>query len=67
MTELTPEQQQALREGVNRVRDPGTGETYVLLREEVYERLRKVVDGFTRGAGWDDPELDAYEQYRKQA
>jgi hypothetical protein len=67
MSELTPEQRQALRDGVNRVRDPETNEIYVLIREDFYERLRKVVDGFTRSTGWDDPELDVYERYRKQA
>jgi hypothetical protein len=65
MIELTSEQRQALRDGPARVRDPETNEKYVILSEEAYERLRKVVDGFTRSAGWDDPELDVYEEYRK--
>jgi hypothetical protein len=66
MIELTPEQRQALRDGPARVRDPETNQTYVIVSEQVYEQLRKVVDGFTRSAGWDDPELDVYEQYRKK-
>ena len=38
----------------------------MLLKAEVFERMRKVVDGFARSAGWDDPALDVYEQYRDQ-
>lgn len=45
--------------------DPATGTEYVLVRADVYARLRAVVDGATRRAGWDDPALDAYERYRK--
>jgi hypothetical protein len=29
--------------------------------------MRAVIDGATRRAGWDDPKLEAYEQYRKQS
>lgn len=68
MIELTEEQRRELdnREPV-RARDPKTGDTYVLVRADVYERMRAVIDGYTRRAGWDDPELDIYEQYRKMA
>jgi hypothetical protein len=64
---LTEEQQRALdAPGDEPVRlvDPRTNETYVLVKAEVFDRMRQVVDGFTRAAGWDDPELDVYEQYR---
>ena len=44
---------------------PGTDTRYVLIRADVYERLRAVVDGMTERAGWDDPALDDYERYRK--
>lgn len=47
--------------------DPTTNVTYVLVRADVYDQMRRVVDGFARRAGWDDPELDVYEQYRKPA
>jgi hypothetical protein len=65
MVELTAEQRQVL-EGDRRVRDPQTNETYVLVREDHYNHMRRIIDGFTRSAGWDDPSLDVYEQYREQ-
>jgi hypothetical protein len=66
MIDLTQEQRAALNgEMPPRVRDPQTNETYVLVRAEDYERMRKIVDGITRRAGWDDPALDVYEKYRK--
>jgi hypothetical protein len=41
MIELTPEQRRVLTEpGPARVLDPETNQTYVLVREELYERLR---------------------------
>jgi hypothetical protein len=68
MIELTQEQRRVLIEGdgPQTVVDPETKETYVLVRADVYERLRAIVDGVSRRAGWDDPALDAYERYRKQ-
>jgi hypothetical protein len=63
MTDLTEEQRRELEgQGPARVRDPRTGETYVLVRADVYERLRAIVDGFARRAGWDDPEMDVYDE-----
>lgn len=68
MIELTNEQHESLNgETPPRARDPKTNETYVLVRADVYERMRAIIDGYTRRAGWDDPELDVYEQYRKKA
>jgi hypothetical protein len=56
---LTPEQIEAVRKGETvRLED---GE-FVVLRTDVYERLRAIVDGFARRAGWDDPEMDVYDQ-----
>ncbi len=49
------------------VLDPKTNETYVLVRSDAYKRMRAVIEGVTRRAGWDDPELDVYEMYRKKA
>jgi hypothetical protein len=46
--------------------DPETGQEFVLVPTEQYEMIRAVVDGITRRAGWDDPALDVYEQFRKQ-
>ncbi len=47
--------------------DTRTGEEFVLVRRDVYERMRQVIDGMTRRAGWDDPALDDYEQFRDNA
>lgn len=68
MIELTEEQRQALDSAeLVQVRDPKTNETYILVRADIYQRMRAVIDRYTRRAGWDDPELDVYEQYRKQS
>jgi hypothetical protein len=65
--DLTEEQQRELDTAQPaRLRDPRTEETYVLVRADVYERMRAIIDGYTRRAGWDDPELDVYERYRKK-
>jgi hypothetical protein len=66
--ELTEPQRRALAEAGGApptVTDPDTRTEYVLVRADVYARLRAVVDGVTRRAGWDDPALDDYERYRK--
>jgi hypothetical protein len=66
MIELTEEQQTALGKAQPaKLRDPRTNETYVLVRADQYERMRAVIDSATKRAGWDDPALDVYEQYRK--
>jgi hypothetical protein len=81
--ELTSEQQQSLdaEGGHPDVIDPRTKASYVLVRKEVYERLRglleegfSAVDAFgaqieaAAAAGWDDPALDVYNELdpRKQ-
>jgi hypothetical protein len=61
--ELSEEQRQELEKpDPVRVRDPKTNEVYVLVRAEIYERMRPVLDGFARRAGWDDPEMDVYDE-----
>jgi hypothetical protein len=70
MTPLTPEQQLALDAADGqppRLVDPRTGTAYVLVRADFYELQRRWFDGFTRSAGWDDPALDVYEEYRDRA
>ena len=47
--------------------DPETGQEYVLVPAEQYQKFKAVIDGISRRAGWDDPALDVYEQYRKRA
>ncbi len=66
MIELTEEQRRALSEGGSpNLVDPQTKQEYVLVRAEVFAKLRAIVDGITKRAGWDDPTLDVYESYRK--
>jgi hypothetical protein len=67
MIELTPEQRREL-EGPEfaRARDPETGQVYVLVQAEQYEKIRKIIDGVSRRSGWDEPEMDEYEIYRKK-
>ena len=59
---ITPEQKQAVEQaGVEpvRVRDPGTGTAYVLIREDVYRQMRELV-GFENA----ERELDVHDQPR---
>ena len=44
MIELTEQQRQELKDPEPRARDPETGATYVLVKAEVYERLRALLD-----------------------
>jgi len=67
MIELTQEQRQALvhAEQPPVVVNPDTGQEYLLIRREIYELVRGTLKSFNRG--WEDePEMDAYEQYRKK-
>lgn len=79
MIELTQEQRQGLRHAdAVRLSDPETGQEYILLRAEVYERLKQLLydDGdwtpeeqmrllaeSGKRAGWDDPAMDVYDNY----
>ena len=76
MIELTAEQRLELNTGIPRVIDPETRTTYVLVKEEVYERLEALLvpDRLTvpeqqaalhaagLRAGWDDPEMEVYDR-----
>lgn len=76
MIELTAEQRRELHADAPRVIDPETQTKYVLVKEDVYERLEALLvpDRLTlaeqkaalqaagRRAGWDDPELDIYDR-----
>ena len=67
MIELTMEQRQELECAQPvQARDPETDQTYVLVRTDVYEKMRAIINGMTRRAGWDDPKMDDYEIYRKK-
>lgn len=80
MIELTLEQRKAVEgeaESPARVLDPVTQTKYVLVREELYDRARRLFDAdddaFVRGLtphvmevlgreGWDDPAMDMYNE-----
>jgi hypothetical protein len=81
MFELTADQRQALRQAQGnqlRVTDPETGQEYLVLRADVYDRLKALLydDGdwtpdeqlrllaeSGKQAGWDDPAMDVYDNY----
>ncbi len=79
---LSLDQQQALEKGEPvRTVEPTTALECVILRADVFDRLKTFVynDGplseaerlaaiqyAGQKAGWDDPELDVYEEYRKR-
>jgi hypothetical protein len=63
MIELNEEQRRELDSAEPaRARDPQTNQIYVLVRADVYEQIRAIIDGFTRRAGWDDPEMNVYDE-----
>jgi hypothetical protein len=74
--ELTPEQRQAVRGTEKPVRlvDPETNTPYVLVREDLYQRIfgvfedgplteeerKAIIAGVWKRARWDDPAMDEY-------
>ena len=80
MIELTAEQRLQLNTDLPRVIDPETRTKYVLVKEDVYERLEALLvpDRLTVAeqqaalhaaglrAGWDDPEMDVYDREDSQ-
>ena len=46
--------------------DPDSGQEYVLIPLEHYQKMRTLLDGITRRSGWDDPALDIYDDLRKK-
>ncbi len=76
--ELTEEQWANMQGGEIpvRVNDPARTATFVLVRAEVYERFKSVFEEdavteqerlfqlqqFGKRAGWDDPEMDVYDE-----
>ncbi len=77
MIELTDQQQQALTvqaETPPRIFNPRTNERFVLVREDIYETAREILEtdrltederraiiqGVWKRAGWDDPAMDDY-------
>lgn len=80
MIELTLEQRNAMAQGLEippSVLDPDTNTRYVLIRAEIYDRVRQVLEldenQFVRDltphvmevfgrSGWDDPAMDVYNE-----
>ncbi len=63
MIELTEQQRGELEERQPAlVRDPKTNEVYVLLRKDVYDRVRRIVQEVNERADWDDPAFDVYDR-----
>lgn len=72
MTTITPEVRQAIQEeGLARVEDPETHDTYVVLKAGEYDRIRSLIEPDVRDSyplaqkafgadGWDDPIMDEY-------
>jgi hypothetical protein len=75
MFELTPEQRKELVRPEPLALDPETQETYVLVRKDVYDRVKgllyddgefpirdayPLMDEVAAKAGWDDPAMDIY-------
>ena len=76
---LTSEQQRAIDNG-EAVEVTVDGKKYAMLQWEIFQKMKGLVEyddaiwskeekeallkSFGQKAGWDDPELDVYEQYR---
>ena len=78
MVELTKEQRKELDAAdAPRLIDPETHQTYVLVREELYKRLKGQLDTTFQprdaypaidrafAEGWDDPRMDDYDRYEE--
>lgn len=79
MIELTAEQRHSLTQGHEvPISDPDTSEEYILVRADIYRRLKNLIYDDTdwtpaeqlsllaqsgKAAGWDEPEMDAYDNY----
>jgi hypothetical protein len=81
MTTMTPELQAAVRSAQGQplqLEDPQTHERYVLVPQDVYDRVKAMLEGDLPGeaeqryflreagkaAGWDDPEMDVYDEMK---
>jgi hypothetical protein len=79
MTTITPEIRHAIEQAGERpveLTDPETNSVYVILRAEVFQRMRLLRDDFdisevypmmnqvAAREGWDDPSMDIYNEYQ---
>jgi len=63
MIQLSEEQVRTLQERGEqppRAVDPATGTIFVLIKEDVYQVIRGLLESYNRG--WDDPSLDIYDE-----
>jgi hypothetical protein len=63
MIQLSEEQVRSLQNGAEqppRAVAPGTGEAFVLIKEDVYQLMRGILESYNRG--WDDPSLNIYDE-----
>jgi hypothetical protein len=62
MIELTEQQVRELEQAEKpaTLLNPKTRETFVLVRKDVFDLMRKWMDPFNKG--WDNPALDVYEE-----
>lgn len=82
MTAIPTEIRQAIAqagEAPVELTDPETNATYVIIRAELYERMRALCDEFdirelypmmnevAAREGWDDPAMDVYNDYQPPA
>ena len=78
MVELTKEQRKELGAAeAPRLIDPETHQRYVLVREELYERVKGLLDASFQpkeaypaidrafAEGWNDPRMDDYDRYEE--
>jgi hypothetical protein len=77
MIELTEQQRQELTSAEPVVVDPQTRQEYVLVRKELYLRLRGLLDDDFQPSqayaaidrsfaeGWSDPKMDDYDRYEQ--
>jgi hypothetical protein len=64
MIELTEQQRQELSQPEPTAIDPRTRQLYVLVRKEVCDRLRGIVQEVNERADWDDPAFDVYDRLK---
>ena len=79
MTAITPEIRQAIDNAGEKpveITDPETNSVYIIVRAEVYRRMRlfceeleirdayPMMDQVAAREGWDDPSMDVYNEYQ---
>lgn len=78
MIELSEQQRQELSHPEPMAIDPATQQTYVLVRQDVYQQMKWLVEGrldmraayplmdaVAANAGWNDPAMDIYDDFAR--